>query len=155
MNANDTDRGKDENMDMPEPPPEATLIRVAREAIRVKVSAAASAAGMSPQRWSQVERGYQRRLGRYLRVSAPPATVAHMAHAVAVAPGQLEDAGRADAAEILRYILRRAPEEPVTPPPPPEKPLTPDEEHQVAAFLQAIRTSAAGTPGEVRRANGA
>lgn len=107
------------------PPPEATLIRVARDATRMTLAAAALRASMSPQRWSQIENGYQRRAGGCKAVVGPPAAIAHMAYAVGVTPERLEEVRRPDAAEILREILRREipPAAPVPPAPGPRTPL--------------------------------
>lgn len=60
--------------------------------------------------------------GQNLAVTAPPTTLARMAHAVGVTPEQLADAGRDDAAEELRALAQlEAPAHGVdTPPLPPE-----------------------------------
>ena len=104
----------------PEPTPEGALIRLAREAARIKTPAAARAARISTARWSQVEQGYETKPGRYLPVSAPAATVAHMANAVGVEPERLAEAGRPDAAKVLYEIIRRESMSlvPAVPPPP-------------------------------------
>jgi hypothetical protein len=54
-----------------------------------------------------VENGYETRLGRYKVVRAPAGTLAHMASAVGITPGRLEEAGRSDAAAVLREIQSR------------------------------------------------
>lgn len=82
-----------------DPPAEATLLRQARHARRLTLPAAAAKAGMSQQRWGQIERGEGN--------PAPPQTIAQMAHAVAISPDQLIDADRADAAGILHEIIRQ------------------------------------------------
>lgn len=89
----------------PAPPPEATLIRLARQAARIKMPAAARAAGISVARWSQIETGYEKRGGLYKPISGTAPTIAHMAHAVGLSPDRLEAAGRADAAEILSEVI--------------------------------------------------
>lgn len=90
----------------PEPPPEAKLIRIAREAARIQVRAAARAAGVSKSHWAAVEAGYERRDGLYRPMSGTSAaTIAHMAHAVGLPPERLEVAGRPDAAEVLSEII--------------------------------------------------
>lgn len=91
----------------PAPPPEAVIIRVAREAGQIKTPVAARAAGISVARWSQIEIGYETRRGRFKEVRARAGTLAHMAAAVGVSPDRLEEAGRGDAAVILREIMRR------------------------------------------------
>src|SRR6478752_4558052 len=87
---------------------EGTLLRRARERIRPKASIATAAkqAGVSPENWGHVERGYQS-MGKEQppRTVIPPApTLAHMAHAVGVTPDELEQIGRTDAADILRDL---------------------------------------------------
>ncbi|MET9096187.1 hypothetical protein ABZX72_29330 [Streptomyces cyaneofuscatus] len=57
-------------------------------------------------RWRHIEQGYTRRIP-YTPTTAPAKTLAHMANTVGVQPDQLADAGRADAAEILREIKRQ------------------------------------------------
>src|SRR5579875_390113 len=94
-------------MDRPAPPPEAVMLRLAREASGTTVSEAAAAAGISAARWSQVELGYGNRRGPLKPVRARSGTLARMAHAVGVGPGRLEEGDRPDAAEILREIRRR------------------------------------------------
>ena len=96
-----------QGMTKPSPPPEAVLIRLAREAARIKAPVAAKAAGISPARWSQVETGYETRLGIVKPVRAPGGTLAHMANAVGVTAERLEEAGRPDAAAVLREIQRQ------------------------------------------------
>lgn len=101
----------------PEPPPEAALIRLVREAAGIKLPAAATAAGISKARWSQIETGYETRSGGWREVRGRPVTIAHMAYAVGVTPERLEAAAHeydsaaeqrrvTDAAAILREILR-------------------------------------------------
>ena len=107
-----------QGMTKPSPPPEAVLIRLAREAARIRAPAAAKAAGISPARWSQVETGYETRLGNVKPVRAPAGTLAHMAHAVGVSPERLEETGRPDAAVVLREIARREAESATHEPPP-------------------------------------
>jgi helix-turn-helix protein len=114
-------------MTKPSPPPEAVLIRLAREAARIKAPAAAKSAGVSVARWSQIETGYETRLGRYKPVRAPEGTLAHMAHAVGVGPERLEEAGRPDAAMVLREIQRQQLD-----------PLTPDERQTLSDFREAV-----------------
>jgi transcriptional regulator with XRE-family HTH domain len=102
----------------PEPPPEAVIVRLAREAAHIRTEDAARAAGISKARWSQVETGYESRLGIRRPVVARAVTLAHMARAVGVSPARLRAEGhRPDAADILEEILRR--EQPAPEPPPP------------------------------------
>jgi transcriptional regulator with XRE-family HTH domain len=99
--------GLRQRMSKPQPPPEAVLIRLAREAAHTRTADAAREAGVSKARWSQIESGYESRQGTYEPVVARAVTLAHMAHAVGLTPARLEGAGRPDAAAVLAEILRR------------------------------------------------
>jgi hypothetical protein len=145
-------------MDRPQPPPEATLIRLAREAAGIKAPAAAESAGISAARWSQIEVGYESRLGRYKPVRARDGTLAHMAYAVGLSPVRLEQAGRPEAAEVLREIHRREDARSDSIPEGTESldGLTPEEKRIVRDFVSMLRArSAAQEPGERRAGNGA
>jgi hypothetical protein len=93
------------------PTREGGLIRHARELAIPKLSirAAAAKAGISPENWGHVERGYQSagRGQEPRRVVPPAATLARMAYAVGVSPLMLNGIGRADAAGMLHDILDR------------------------------------------------
>jgi len=90
----------------PSPPPEAALIRLAREASGMSPEAAAARATvkLGGSRWRHIERGYET---KDRPVRAPDKTLAHMARAVDVSPERLDEVGRGTAAAILREILRR------------------------------------------------
>jgi transcriptional regulator with XRE-family HTH domain len=90
-----------------EVPPEASLIRLARQAKGLSPESAAALLPikLSGNRWRQIEKGYER-LVPFKGVRAPDSTLAHMAHTVGVTPDRLEGAERPEAAEILREILR-------------------------------------------------
>lgn len=91
-----------------QPPPEASLIQLARKARGLSPEKAAELTPIRLRggRWRQIENGYERK-NPPKPVRAPDLTLAHMAHVVGVAPERLEEAGRGDAAEILREILRQ------------------------------------------------
>ncbi|MFD0883704.1 helix-turn-helix domain-containing protein [Streptosporangium algeriense] len=89
---------------MPEPPPEAVLIRRVRKAKRESLETIAQAAGLSTARLSQIERGYETKQGQVIPVIAPPGTLAHIWVALKIAPDRLEEVGRADAREYLDEI---------------------------------------------------
>ncbi|MEU8381713.1 hypothetical protein [Streptosporangium sp. NPDC048865] len=93
---------------LPPPTPEGALIRRVRESLRPRVSipAAAKLAEVSEATWGNVERGYRTAKGgeNPIPVVGSASTVAHMAYAVGIAPADLEKAGRADAAGVLREI---------------------------------------------------
>lgn len=96
----------------PLPTAEGALIRRLRESQipHMSIRAAAKAAGMSPENWGHVERGYQPvGSGKTPRPVTPTAsTLARMASVVGASPERLEaETGRADAAGILREIQRR------------------------------------------------
>ena len=55
------------------------------------------------RRWRQIEAGHEG--GKPVR--GEDDVIAHMAHAVGVDPAQLDEAGRGEAAEILREIQRQ------------------------------------------------
>lgn len=88
---------------LPTPPPEAALIRVAREARGLSLEDAArlTLIRLGGARWRQLERGYET---KDKPVVAPARTLAHMAHVVGLGSDRLAAAGREDAAEILREI---------------------------------------------------
>ncbi|MEU8278166.1 hypothetical protein ACFYOK_37635 [Microbispora bryophytorum] len=89
----------------PPPPPEGALITAALKAAGISVRAAAGRVGISDGRWGQITRGYQNvGAGQYAPVRGPALTVAKMANVAGVTPQELEEAGRADAAEKLREI---------------------------------------------------
>lgn len=98
------------------PPPEALVIRTAREAAGMTMAqaAAASDGAVSATYWRDVERGFGGRRGKRVRVRASTRTLAAMARITGATPGQLADAQREDAARVLAEILRRedAPAEP-------------------------------------------
>jgi transcriptional regulator with XRE-family HTH domain len=93
------------------PTAEGTLIRRARESFRPRLSAAAAAkkAGISAEMWGHIERGHRsagKGSGR-VRVTPSAGTLAHMADVVGLAPSDLEEVGREDAAKILEQIQER------------------------------------------------
>jgi hypothetical protein len=98
---------------LPPAPPESQLIAARRKAMDPPPSyrKAAKAAGISPERWRQIETGIARvARGTDVPVSGVPAdTIARMAHAVGATPAELESCGRADAAAELRQIIAAEP----------------------------------------------
>lgn len=89
---------------MPEPPPEAVLIRRVRKAKRHSLETIAQGAGLSTARLSQIERGYEIKQGQVVPVTAPPGTLAHIWVALEIAPDRLVEVGRGDAREYLDEI---------------------------------------------------
>jgi hypothetical protein len=103
----------------PQPPPEAQLIHDRREAMRPKMSMrrAASEAGLSPERWRQIETGTARvASGIDVPVrDAPASTIAAMSAVVGITPAELTGAGRIDAARLLAELPgRQAEADPMT-----------------------------------------
>ena len=97
-------------MDKPVPPPEATLITLARKAAGLSVPAAIRKTAedvIGAARWSQLENGYEVKAGQPVPVRGRDDTIAHMAFAVGVTPDELDEAGRPDAGDVLREILRQ------------------------------------------------
>lgn len=95
------------DMETPTAPAEALLIDSAQKSVIPKLSMrkAAEMAGISEGRWRQIVKGYQGTGTGRLPVVAPDETVARMALVVGVTADQLEDAGRPDAATVLRHLL--------------------------------------------------
>jgi len=95
--------------DTPAPPPEARLIRTAREAAGMTAAQAAQATdgAVSAGYWRDVERGYGGRRGQRAAARASDKTLAAMARVTGVTPGQLNEVQREDAARVLAEILRR------------------------------------------------
>lgn len=109
----------------PAPPPEAALLRLAREAagLSPETAAARTTVQLGGSRWRQIEAGY--RGGRTkppVLVVAQDRTLAHMAYAVGISPERLAQVDRAGAAEILREIERSADIAHAPPAPPAQKP---------------------------------
>lgn len=104
---------------VPPPPQEAQLIRRAREARGLSPEQAAKATSirLGGMRWRQIERGWEAKKPPRA-VIALPKTLAHMAHAVGITPERLEEAGRHDAADILREIILQEANRNEEPPPP-------------------------------------
>lgn len=85
------------------PPPEARLIRLAREAQGLSPEVAASKTPLlGGSRWRQVEAGYRGK--DRVPVIGKAHVIAHMARIVGVTADRLEEVGRTDAAEVLREI---------------------------------------------------
>jgi hypothetical protein len=95
--------------DTPAPPPEAILIRTAREAAGMTAAQAAHASegAVSATYWRDVERGYGGRRGQQAAARASARLLAVMARITGVTPRQLAGAEREDAARVLTEILRR------------------------------------------------
>jgi hypothetical protein len=89
----------------PKPPPEADLIRLARQARGLSPEEAAdqTPVRIGGFRWRQIENGYKGKPGASDEVKGPDKTIAHMAHTVGVTSARLAEY-RPKAAAILREI---------------------------------------------------
>jgi hypothetical protein len=89
----------------PKPPPEADLIRLARQARGMSPEEAADRTPIRIKgfRWRQIENGYKGKPGASDEVKGPDKTIAHMAHTVGVTSARLAE-HRPKAAAILREI---------------------------------------------------
>lgn len=89
----------------PKPPPEADLIRLARQARGLSPEEAAERTPVRIKgfRWRQIEKGWKGQPGASDRVKAPDKTLAHMAHTVGLTSARLAE-HRPEAAAILREI---------------------------------------------------
>lgn len=87
------------------------LLRSLRKRRRkpVTVRHAAGLAGLSPGRWSQIEKGAMTVGGQEIVVRAPSDTLARMVLALGGEPDELVAAGREDAAEELAELYRHNP----------------------------------------------
>lgn len=100
------------------PTPEGQLIKRVREGLRPRVTVgdAAERAGISAEMWGHIERGHRsagKDKGR-TPVRATGSTLAHMAFEIGVTADQLVEAGRGDAAEVLRTMDGKEAEPEVT-----------------------------------------
>lgn len=95
------------DMETPQAPAEALLIDSAQKSAipRLSMRKAAEMAGMSEGRWRQIVKGYQGTGTGRLAVIAPDETIARMALVVGVTADDLDEAGRPDAAEVLRHLV--------------------------------------------------
>ncbi|WP_137991205.1 helix-turn-helix domain-containing protein [Streptomyces vilmorinianum] len=119
----------------PTPPPETSLLRLAREAAGLSPESAAARMSVkfSGSRWRQIEAGYRK--DSSTQVVAPAPTLAQMAHTVGISSSRLANAGREDAAAILREIERSG--EPAAPAGP-QATLSELEEWQQQIILNAL-----------------
>lgn len=135
--------------DKPAPPPEAVLIRIAREAAGLSITEAARRvseispdAQVSTARWSQIEQGYEIRAGRPRKVTAKPGMFAHMAAAVGLTSQRLQEEGvRPDATPVLAEIERSrkgARQEPDAAPEPPAADFSGSTMNAASAAIDAL-----------------
>jgi len=94
--------------DQTTPPPEALLLRAARESRRprkLSMRAAARRADVSETTWRHVEAGSEPRGNMRFPYRAGAATLARMALAVGLTAERLDNAGRPDAGAVVREML--------------------------------------------------
>lgn len=97
----------------PQPPPEARLITELREAKvpLLSMREAARRAGFSVATWTQNEQGYRKvARGLIIPIRATDEKLARMALVVGATPGQLGEAGRDEAAVILKKLIDAGPD---------------------------------------------
>lgn len=90
--------------DLPQQRPEGAVIQAALVTDGRSIRQVAPLAGMSDARWRQIVKGHMTTAGHTSAVIAPAATLARMAHVVGVSPDALTEAGRADAAGLLKRM---------------------------------------------------
>jgi transcriptional regulator with XRE-family HTH domain len=97
----------------PEPPPEAKLIARLRGEMfpAVSMREAARRAGFSVATWTQIEQGYRKVTALLtIPITGTAEKVARMALVVSATPAQLREAGRSDAAAILKKLIDAGPD---------------------------------------------
>lgn len=87
---------------------EGAVLQAALKADGRSVRQVAPLAGMSEARWRQIVKGSMTANGQTVEVIAPPHTLARMAYALNLAPEQLAQAGRQDAADMLENLQNDA-----------------------------------------------
>jgi transcriptional regulator with XRE-family HTH domain len=93
---------------VPGPPPEAVLIRRARQARGLtRAEAAERSSVVKASRWGQIENGYVMKAGVPVPTKAGDMQLAHMARTVGLSPERLVEVGCGDAADILHEILEQ------------------------------------------------
>lgn len=124
----------------PQPPPEADLIRLARQARGLSPEEAAERTPIRIKgfRWRQIEKGFKGKVGESDPVVGLPKTIAHMAYTVGVTPSRLIEAGREDAAQILREIQIQNAGDTVAGLPDPLDQLGPDRQRIILDMLQQL-----------------
>jgi hypothetical protein len=119
------------------PPPEATLIRLVREAsgLSPETAAARMETRFSGSRWRQIERGWRGDSGT--PVIAPDVTLAQMCFTLGITADRLAETGREKAVGILREMEQsKAPAPAATPES--TEPLAQLEEWQQKVILNAL-----------------
>lgn len=123
----------------PDAPPEGKLIRAALAASGLSQRKAAKRAGISDTRWRQIVAGYQSVGGEPVVFRSLDETLARMAHVVGVRPEELADAGRPEAAEVLRGIGAQRRDADTGPLPPGALTRVEERLHVVEAALRSAR----------------
>lgn len=100
---------------LPQPPPEADLIKARREALFISMRQAALGAGISPTAWAEVETARKKpAAGVVLAKKGTAKMLSQMAIFLHIAPGEMRDRGRADVADYMDAILKTVNESPMS-----------------------------------------
>jgi hypothetical protein len=92
---------------LPQPPPEADLIKSRRDALFMSMRQAAIGAGISPTAWAEVETARKKVApGVEVARKGTAKIVSQMALFLKIAPGEMRDRGRGDVADYMEAILR-------------------------------------------------
>jgi hypothetical protein len=98
---------------LPQPPPEADLIRTRREALFLSMRQAAIGAGISPTAWAEVETARKKVApGVEIARRGTAKIVSQMALFLKISPGEMRDRGRPDVGDYMEAILRTVQAEP-------------------------------------------
>ena len=98
---------------LPQPPPEAELIRTRREALFISMRQAAIGAGISPTAWAEVETARKKVApGVEIARKGTAKIVSQMALFLNISPGEMRESGRGDVGDYMDAILRTVQSEP-------------------------------------------
>jgi hypothetical protein len=98
---------------LPQPPPEADLIKSRREALFMSMRQAAIGAGISPTAWAEVETARKKVApGVEIERRGTPKIVSRMALFLKISPGEMRDRGRGDVGDYMDKILHTVETEP-------------------------------------------
>jgi hypothetical protein len=124
----------------PPAPPEGELIKAAQAKARLSQRKAAELAEISETWWRRIVSGHQPVSGgKPAPFRSPDRTLARMAHVVGVQPEELADAGRPEAAELLRTIASEERETDAAAVPPGPRARLEERWHVVEAVLRSAR----------------
>jgi len=94
---------------LPQPPPEAELIKARREAQFLSMRQAAIGAGISPTAWAEVETARKKVApGVEIARKGTAKILAQMALFLRISSGEMRDRGRGDVADYMERVLAGA-----------------------------------------------